>query len=179
MMPRTLNAAPTHALASSFLRDLRAMLDAAFEGDFSDEDWDHTLGGVHVWLSDASELISHGALIERTLVCSGQTLRAGYVEAVATVATHRRKGHGMTVMTHIVELIRGGYALGALSTGTPAFYTRLGWEHWRGPTLVEGRAGRERTPDDDGAVMILRTSQSPHLDLDGEIVCDWRPGDVW
>jgi hypothetical protein len=27
--------------------------------------------------------------------------------------------------------------------------------------------------------MILRTSRSPRLDLDGAIVCDWRLGDVW
>ena len=40
-------------------------------------------------------------------------------------------------------------------------------------------AGRERTPDDDGDVMILHTPRSPRLDLDGDIVCDWRPGDVW
>ena len=69
--------------------------------------------------------------------------------------------------------------LGALSTGTHAFYKRLGWEEWRGPTFVDGPRGRERTPDDDGGIMILRTSSSPHLDLDGEIVCDWRRGDVW
>ena len=82
-------------------------------------------------------------------------------------------------MTHIGDLIRERYALGGLSTGTPAFYAPLGWECWRGPTFVEGPRGCERTPDDDGDVMILRTSRSPHLDLDGEIVCDWRPGDVW
>jgi hypothetical protein len=27
--------------------------------------------------------------------------------------------------------------------------------------------------------MILRTSRSPALDLDGDNVCDWRLGDVW
>jgi len=26
--------------------------------------------------------------------------------------------------------------------------------------------------------MVLRTQRSPRLDLDGAIVCDWRPGDV-
>ncbi len=123
-------------------------------------------------------VVSHGSLVERTLVCSGQTLRVGYVEAVATEAAHRRNGHGATVMKHIGELIRERYALGALSTGTPLLQT-LGWESWRGPTFVDGPRGRERTPDDDGGIMILRTSRSPHLDLDGEIVCDWRPGDVW
>jgi aminoglycoside 2'-N-acetyltransferase I len=175
----TLHAASSDVLSPSFLHDLRALLVTAFDGDFTDEDWDSTLGGVHVWVSGPRGLMSHGALVERTLVCSGQTLRVGYVEAVATLAEHRRNGHGTRVMTRIGDLIRERYALGALSTGTHAFYGRLGWERWRGPTFVHGPRGRERTPDDDGDVMILRTSRSPHLDLDGEIVCDWRLGDVW
>jgi aminoglycoside 2'-N-acetyltransferase I len=82
-------------------------------------------------------------------------------------------------MTHIGELILRRYPLGALSAGTHALYESLGWELWRGPTFVDGPRGRERTPDDDGGVMILRTPRSPRLDLDGALVCDWRPGDVW
>jgi aminoglycoside 2'-N-acetyltransferase I len=175
----TPRAAPAAALSTSFLFDVRALLDTAFEGDFTDEDWNHAIGGVHVWLSGSRGLISHGSLVERTLVCSGQTLHVGYVEAVATAPAHRHKGHGSMVMKYIGELIREHYTLGVLSTGTHAFYRTLGWENWRGPTFVDGPGGRERTPDDDGDVMILRTPRSPRLDLDGEIVCDWRPGDVW
>src|SRR5258706_156517 len=170
--------APTAALSTSFLCDVRALLDVAFEGGFTNEDWNHAVGGVHVWLSTRG-LISHGSLVERTLVISGQTLHIGYVEAVATAPAHRRKGNGSMVMKHIGELIRERYALGVLSTGNHAFYRTLGWENWRGPTFVDGPGGRERTPDDDGDVMILRTPRSPRLDLDGEIVCDCRPGDVW
>jgi aminoglycoside 2'-N-acetyltransferase I len=175
----TLHVAPTAALSASSLSDVRALLDTAFEGDFTDEDWDHAVGGIHVWLSGSHGLISHGSVVERTLVCSGETLRVGYVEAVATAPAHRHRGHGARVLKQIGELIRERYALGALSTGTCAFYERLGWEQWRGPTFVDGPRSRERTPDDDGGVMILRTSRSPHLDLDGAIVCDWRLGDVW
>ena len=82
-------------------------------------------------------------------------------------------------MKHIGELIRERYSLGVLSTGTLALYKTPGWERWRGPTFVDGPSGRKRTPGDDGDVMILRTPRSPRLDLDGEIVCDWRLGDVW
>jgi aminoglycoside 2'-N-acetyltransferase I len=175
----TLHVASIAALSTSFLSDVRALLDSAFEGDFTDEDWDHAVGGVHVWLSGSHGLISHGSLVERTFVCSGETLDVGYVEAVATAAAHRQKGYGATVMKQIGELIRERYALGVLSTGSHAFYETVGWESWRGPTFVERPHGRERTPGDDGGVMILRTSRSPRLDLDGEIVCDWRHGDVW
>lgn len=175
----TLHAAPSDALASSFLRDLRTFLDTAFDGDFSDRDWDHARGGVHVWLTGADGVISHGSFVERTLVSADETLPVGYVEAVATAAAHRRHGHAASVMTRIGELIRERYVLGALSTGTHALYESLGWELWRGPTFADGPRGRERTLDDDGSVMILRTPRSPRLDLDGFLVCDWRPGDVW
>jgi aminoglycoside 2'-N-acetyltransferase I len=40
--------------------------------------------------------------------------------------------------------------------------------------------GRERTPDDDDGIMILRTTRTPAgLDPAGPIACEWRAGDVW
>ncbi|MGH9308010.1 MAG: GNAT family N-acetyltransferase, partial [Vicinamibacterales bacterium] len=137
----TVHTATTDLLDASFRLDLRRFLDAAFGGDFADQDWDHATDGVHVWLEDSSGLISHGSIVERTLVCSGQTVRAAYVEAVATALAHRRQGHGTTVMRCIGELIRQRYPLGALSTGSHRFYEALGWERWRGRTLVSGPLG--------------------------------------
>jgi len=176
--------APTDALSPSVLRDLRAMLDAAFAdaaGDaaFTDDDWQHAIGGVHVWLSDGDRVVSHASLVERTMVCAGTRLGAGYVEAVATLAARRREGHGTTVVRRVGELIRERYPVGVLSTGAHPFYERLGWERWRGPTFVSAAHGLERTPDDDGGIMILCTPHTPVLDLDEAIVCDWRRGDVW
>jgi hypothetical protein len=100
----TLHDGFTDVLSDRLRAELRLLLDAAFEGDCSDDDWNH--------------------------------------------------------------------ALGALSTGTHVFYERFGWQRWRGPTFVDGLRGRERTADEDGGVMVLRTPRSPRLDLDGAIVCD-------
>ena len=175
----TLHSAATDALTPHQRREIRALLDAAFDGDFSDDDWDHALGGLHVWVSGPDGVIGHGSVVARTLVCSGERLRVGYVEAVATSAVHRRQGHGAAVMRRLGDHVQATWPLGALSTGTPAFYETMGWERWRGPTFVDGPTGRARTPDDDGDIMILRSPRSPQLDLDGEIVCDWRLGDVW
>src|SRR5262245_64271809 len=99
-----LHVAPTADLSSSFRAELRTFLDSAFDGDFTDDDWAHTIGGVHVWLIDGGHIISHGSVIERTLVGSDETLRAGYVEAVATLAAHRRKGYGATVMRQLNDM---------------------------------------------------------------------------
>jgi aminoglycoside 2'-N-acetyltransferase I len=37
--------------------------------------------------------------------------------------------------------------------------------------------GISRTPDADGCVYVLPLTVP--LDLDGELTCDWRDGDVW
>lgn len=174
-----LHVAPTEQLAEPFRLELRAFLDTAFPDDFSDDDWAHTLGGVHVWISDLQGLISHGSLVERRIVFSDQPLGVGYVEGVATVAAHRRQGYGTSVMKQIGRLIRERFPVGVLSSTTHAFYETLGWERWRGKTFVDGPSGWEHTPRDDGDIMILRTPRTPNLDLDGKITCDWRSGDVW
>src|SRR4030095_3498229 len=163
----------------SLLQDFRALLDGAFESNFPDDDWAHALGGTHVWIDGADGVVRRGALVERTLVCSGQGVRVGYVEAIATAPEYRRRGYASEVLRRINDLIRDQYALGALSTGTHTFYARLRWERWRGPPFCNGPRGLERTPDDDGGILILRTPRSPELDLDGDIVADWRAGDVW
>jgi aminoglycoside 2'-N-acetyltransferase I len=75
--------------------------------------------------------------------------------------------------------IREQFELGALGTGRPAFYERLGWLTWKGPSSVRTAAGNRRTPDDDGYILVLPTPTSPRLDLTAPISCDWRPGDVW
>jgi aminoglycoside 2'-N-acetyltransferase I len=161
---------------------IRQLLDAAFrddDGHFAESDWRHALGGVHVIAEEAGEILAHGSVVERRLEIGGRGVRTGYVEAVGTSPAHQRRGLATRVMHEIGDVIREGYDVGALSTGAVAFYARLGWELWRGPTAVRTSTGVERTPDDDGGIMILRTPISPPLDLDDEIVCEWRDGDVW
>jgi aminoglycoside 2'-N-acetyltransferase I len=174
-----LRVAATADVPNSVLREMRAMLDAAFEGRFTDTDWETTIGGVHVWLSHGADVISHGAVVPRVLDCSGQRLSVGYVEAVATASLHRQRGHASAVMRRLADLIRENYDMGALSTGAYAFYEALGWERWAGPTFVTTARGTERTPYDDGSIMILRTPRTPRLDVSDRIVCEWRVGDVW
>ena len=53
----TLHAAPTDGLVPSFVDDVRTLLDAAF----TDDDWNHAIGGVHLWVTDSHHVISHGS----------------------------------------------------------------------------------------------------------------------
>jgi hypothetical protein len=44
---------------------------------------------------------------------------------------------------------------------------------------VQKFGGRVRTAEEDDGLMVLRTSRTPHVDLSGDIVADWRDGDIW
>ncbi|KJY41756.1 aminoglycoside 2'-N-acetyltransferase [Streptomyces sp. NRRL B-1568] len=176
-----LRTAHTSALTAAELAAVRRLLDAAFEGDFSDDDWDHSVGGMHALVLDGGELMAHGSLVQRRLLHSGRALRTGYVEAVAVRAGHRRRGHGSAVMAALEHVLRhGAYELGALGAADEAvpLYTGRGWQRWLGPSSVLAPAGIERTPDEDGCIYVLPVGPTA-LDLDGELTCDWRPGDVW
>jgi aminoglycoside 2'-N-acetyltransferase I len=181
-MSVTLRRVSTDELSPTELEVLRRMMAAAWEtaeGTFADSDWEHALGGVHVLVEDGVEILSHGSVVERALEIDAVPVRTGYVEAVATWPQHQRRGYGSMVMREIGDIIQRDYPLGGLSTSVPAFYERLGWELWEGPTFVRAAAGTERTADDDGGIMVLRTPASPPLDLTRAITCEWRSGDVW
>jgi aminoglycoside 2'-N-acetyltransferase I len=162
---------------------LRGLMDDAFgsepEERFSEDDWQHALGGTHFVLDVEGEIVAHAAVVERELHVDGRPIRTGYVEAVATAPGHQREGYGSTVMREVDKHIGEQFDLGALGTGEHAFYERLGWETWRGPSYVRTPSGLQRTADDDGYILILRTPTSPPLRLTDPITCEWRPGDVW
>lgn len=142
----------TAALSDDERQRLRTMLDASYEGDFSDADWEHALGGVHFLVVDADEIVSHASVVERTLIAGEIPLRTGFVEAVATVAGHRRRGCATTLMRAAGEHIRLDYALGSLCTGERAFYERLGGN---------GGAGRRSSaPASGGCERLTKTTPS-------------------
>ncbi len=163
--------------------DLRAMWDAAFAGSFTAEDEDHATGGadggVPAVLRQGSTLVAHASVVSRDLVVGEETLRTGYVEAVASLPRYQGRGLGTAVMAALGQVIREGFELGALSTSAHRFYERLGWERWRGPAYVVRGGARIRTPDEDDGLMVLRTGRSATLDLGLPIACHDRPGDAW
>jgi aminoglycoside 2'-N-acetyltransferase I len=172
--------AETAELTTGELEAIRRLMRAAFADGFSDEDWRHTLGGRHAIVEIDGEVVSHGAVVARTLIAGDRPVRTGYVEGVATHPEYQRKGWGSAVMRTVNRVIEDHFEMGGLSTGVPELYARLGWERWLGPTFVDGPTGRRRrTEDDDGGVMVLRTSRTRHVQLTDELICDWRDGDVW
>ncbi len=161
------------------LREMFAAAWAGKDGEFSDDDWTSATGGTHLMLEVEGVVVSHASVVERVLETNGRALRTGYVEAVATWPARQGRGYATEVMHAVGSRIDDRYELGALNTGLPGFYERLGWERWRGPTTVRTPRGVIRTPEEDGLVMVRRTPTTSELDLEAPITCDWRPGDVW
>jgi len=173
-----IRVAHTADLDRATLRAVRALLDAAFEGDLTDDDWDHGLGGMHATAWEGGELVGHASVVQRRFLHAGRSLRTGYVENVAVRADHRRRGIGGAVMAPLERVIRTAYDLGALSSSEMAipFYTARGWLRWRGPTSALTPDGAVRTESDDDGVYVLPVAS---VALTAGLTCDWRDGDVW
>jgi aminoglycoside 2'-N-acetyltransferase I len=169
----------TSDLDRETLQSAHQLLIDAFDGDFSDDDWEHTLGGMHAMICHHGALIAHAAVVLRRLLYRGSPLRAGYIEGVAVREDWRERGLCTALMDGAEQVIRGAYQLGALSPSESArrLYLKRGWVPWQGPTSVLGPAGPTRTPDDDGAVFVLPV----HVKLDptADLACDWRSGNAW
>ncbi len=118
-------------------------------------------------------------MVGRTVEASGRRLSTGYVEAVATRPGLQGRGLGTAIMRAVADYIDGHFLLGVLSTGRAGFYERLGWIRWRGRTWCRSGADLVRTADDDGGVLVLPSRACPPMDVDGDIVVEWREGDVW
>lgn len=178
-MGAKIQVAHTSVLGAEVLDRARQLLVEVFEGDWTEEDWEHSLGGVHVLAFDGAALVGHGAVVQRRLIHDDKALRTGYVEGVGVRSDLRGNGVGAQIMTELENIIRAAYVLGALSSSEEAleFYARRGWRNWEGATLALTPAGIQRTADDDGGIYVLPTTAP--LDLTGDLICDWRDGELW
>ncbi len=176
----TLRLAHTASLGDGELRTGRALLDEAFDGDFTDDDFDHALGGMHALVSVGGEVVAHGSVVTRRLLHRGRALRTGYVEAVAVRPHHRGAGHGGSVMAALEEVLTRAYVLGALSASDMAagFYGARSWQLWTGTlSVIPPYGGIRRTIDHECSVYVLPVAQE--RPSDGDLACEWRNGDVW
>ena len=174
-----ITVAHTADLAPATLQAAKDLVYAVFEGDIEEEDWEHGLGGLHALAHADGELVGHASLVMRRMLHGGRALRTGYVEVVAVRADHRRHGLGGAVMAPLERAIDAAYDLGALGSSDIAlpFYASRGWQPWRGTLSALTPRGVVPTPDELGGIFV-RPVAAP-LDLDGELTCDWRDGEVW
>src|SRR5918992_4706678 len=83
---RRVRRVPTGDLTPAEVSELRALLWAAFppgEEGFTEDDWEHALGGTHFLVEDDGAILAHASVVARELQVAGRAVRTGYVEAVA------------------------------------------------------------------------------------------------
>jgi aminoglycoside 2'-N-acetyltransferase I len=175
----TTRTAHTADLTPAELTAVRSLLHDAFDGDFADEDWDHTLGGMHALVHDERGLAAHGAVVMRRVRFEGRWLRVGYVEGVAVRRDVRRRGLGGQVMAALEGIVTRAYDLGALSASDDGarLYTARGWWAWSGRISALGPDGIVRLPDVAGSTYVWPVPAAAS-DPQAELVFDWRDGDV-
>ncbi len=150
------------------------------DGDFTADDLAHALGGRHFLAEADGRIIAHASVVPRWLEVDGRPLRAGYLEAVATLPPLQRQGIGTRLVEAADAHLAASYELGALSTSRHRFYERLGWRRWLGTTWVREAGGNlTRTADEDAGIMVLATRTTPQLTLAEALTCQWRAGDPW
>lgn len=134
--------------------------------------------GTHLLAYDGDILVGHLLVVQRALQAPGHdVLRTGYIELVASHPAYQGRGIASALLTACLEDC-ASFELAALSPSAVSFYTRLGWEEWRGPLSVRTPAGEEATPDE--LIMVRRTAQTPEwLHLDLPLSVEWRDGEVW
>ena len=176
--PLTIITQRISALPESARQAVVRLCTAAHQHDFSSLFSFLPPDGLHVLGYMQAELVSHAVITTRWLQPELlPLLRTAYVDAVATAPACQGRGHGSAVMRHLAQVIPD-YAIACLETDRVAFYTRLGWEEWRG--LLAGRSvdGLIPTPDQHG-ILILRLPQTPRLNLDSLLTIECQAARIW
>ena len=171
----------TYQLDHETLAAIHQLLIDSFPSGVTEDDFYNAFGGMHALARSSSGVVlAHGSVVPRRMYHLGRSIRTGYVEAVAVATQARRRGLGAAVMDAVETVIRGGYALGALSASREGalLYADRDWQKWRGTTsVVSPKDGLVRTPGEEESVMVLPVSVE--LDFEADLACDWRDGDVW
>lgn len=138
-----------------------------------------TQNGLHLLGHDDGRLVGHAVVTTRWLQPAGHPiLRTGYVDAVSTAPDRQGEGVGSAVMRALAAAIADDYEIACLETSREGFYSRLGWETWRGPLAGRTDDGLIPTPDQRG-VMILRLPRTPALDLDTLLTIERQTSRIW
>ena len=168
----------TFALSKEGRREVLDTCNAAFGQPFDilfdllPPDGAHFLGRVE------GRLVAHLVLTDRSLrFGEGTWLRAGYIDAVATLPDFRHRGYATELLRSAIAVVRGRYDLFALATNIPQLYTGCGFVKWRGRQLVESENGAGvAATEEQGNLMVLPLGSAVPTDDILPVVANWRPG---
>ena len=112
---------------------------------------------LHLFDRRGVVLAGHVALCEQDMRVGEAAIRGAYVEDVATHPAMLGRGIASRLLRAAVDVAcRDGCDIGALGTGIPGFYERLGWRRWTGPATYLSSQGEITT---DAGTMVLPITQ--------------------
>jgi aminoglycoside 2'-N-acetyltransferase I len=174
--PLRVSVVPAPQLGQHDRNEIVALCSCVFETDYS-LFLNDFVGATHVVGHLADEVVSHALWLPRRLLVEGQYIvESAYVEAVATWPRFEGRGFGSALMRRLQGEITD-FDLGALSTGIPAWYERLGWRPWLGRKYV--RRGQTLTETPDERVMVFEIAGKPLPDVSKSLTAEWRPNEAW
>lgn len=157
---------------------IRSLLVDAFEGDFSESDWEHTCSGVRFLGLADDKIISHGAIITRRMWINQTEYHVGYLEGIAVRPDLWRRGFGSKLIMEMTQYCEANFPISLLSTGEKDFYSRFGWKDFAGKSYVKHSGELIRTEEDDDSLMYL-IGKSPITEPLHQLICEARTGDPW
>ncbi|WP_081763240.1 GNAT family N-acetyltransferase [Imhoffiella purpurea] len=167
---------PSSNLSTALKDELIRLCTEAYEEQY-EEILDELGPATHLLGFIEERLIAHALYINRNLQTNDRSFRTAFVEAVAVLPELQGQGFGSKIMSAIPKLLNS-FDLAALSPSEESFYSRLGWELWKGPLFYRSLHGEQiETPDEQ--VMIYRLPLTGDLDLNSSLSCEWRKGDIW
>jgi GNAT superfamily N-acetyltransferase len=119
---------PRASFTPDELEQLTRWLEVAYDdppGDWRGEHWDDLSPGPHFVIEQPNgDLLAHACIAWVTVQIGATSLRAGYLEDVATRADARGRGLGSTVVAAAQSVIEAQADIGLLATGSRRFYER-------------------------------------------------------
>ncbi len=171
---------PSSELSEEFRERLYLFLTESFGSRFSETDFEHAFGGIHVLGHLDGEIVAHAAAVPRLVqINDSPWIEIAYVEAVAVATNMRKFGVGRGVMKHLQLEIDKRWHFSMLSTGKSTdFYLKLGWSKWQGLSKTQ-TGGASHLDEEHGGLMFRGEFQNFDKTIGSIVTCQARPGDAW
>ena len=157
---------------------IRNLLNDAYEGDFSEQDWQHTFGGARFIGTLDEQIVAHAAVVPRAVLINDLPMTIGYLEGVAVSSKFQGQRLGSQLLQYVSDFCRSNYEISMLSTDEFDFYGKFGWQRFNGTSGVMQDSMKTLTPEEDDGLMYLAGKSTKSIEI-STAYCDWREGDCW
>jgi aminoglycoside 2'-N-acetyltransferase I len=158
--------------------EIAKLLEDSYEGDFSEQDWQHTFGGARFVGTLDDQIVAHAAVVPREVLINELPMTIGYLEGVAVSPKFQSQGLGSQLIQHVSDFCRSSYEISMLSTDEFDFYGKFGWQRFKGTSGVMQDSVKSFTPEEDDGLMYLAGNSTDSIEI-STAYCDWREGDCW